>query len=97
MKRVIFGQDSEIVKVEDCNPRYIYILKTHDNDFYKLHQCQQTYDPFVWCSLSDSHFNRNGACDTFDEALKSVKPYGKIYEFEFIRDFAQWLAEEAPL
>jgi hypothetical protein len=94
MKQVVFNQDSETVNVGDCNPSRIYILKAHDGNFYKLHQGNEVQDPFVWCSLSDSHFNRNGACNTFDEALRSVKSYGKVCEFLSLTGFSQWLTKE---
>jgi hypothetical protein len=96
MKQVVFNIERETVKIEDCNVERIYILKANDGNFYKLHQGNKLEDPFIWCSLSDSRYNRNGSHDTFEEALMSAKSYGKIYEFSSLAEFAQWLAKEVP-
>jgi len=95
MKRVMFDDRTDEVRVGECSLSRIYVLKEYNGNLFKLHQGNELSDPFIWCSLSDSHYNRNGEHYTLEEALMSAKLYGEVYEFEFIRDFAQWLTKEA--
>jgi hypothetical protein len=94
MKRIVFEDRTDVVRVGECRLSRVYVLKERNGDLYKLHQGNKLSDPFIWCSLSDSHYNRNGDHDTFEKALLSARLYGEVYEFESIRDFAQWLAKE---
>jgi len=95
MKRVVFEDKTDVVRVGECDLSRVYVLKERNGNLYKLHQGNELSDPFVWCSLSDSRYNRNGAHDTFKEALISANPYGEVCEFSSLADFKRWLAGEA--
>lgn len=96
MKRVISDTKSDVVSVDKFDTGKIYAVN-HNGHVYKLvGTCAKNYCETSWIfkSVHSSILGSDGYYDTAKEAINAEINSGlNVWEFESVKEFAQWVLE----
>jgi len=87
MKKVTIETPIETVSIMEVNNSRIYI--SDENSLYKLNREIGAGD-WCWHCLDDSR-NFSDYHKSFEDAIKSKAKSYPVYEFDNLREFAEWL------
>jgi len=87
MKKVMKNKVESTVGVGDVLTDKIYVAK-FSNNYYKAHRVQSKW---AWIDLGSSDCYANGTYDSFGEIITKTIDFRTVWEFDSLKDFAEWL------
>jgi hypothetical protein len=91
MKKVIKGEEAQVVTLANIDERKIYACVSYDT-IYKAHRVDD--DRWAFISMEESICWANGDYSSLREVIKSKIGSNSIYEFDTTKEFLKWALEQ---